>query len=261
MENTFTEDKFLGQLDSTIATGEALTYVSPESPRHQSPLSKVVLDAVFSFYETIKQECPALKQGLLLYSAITAASRPLLIDDLSAATILQSLGVETEDGKLYSSRLLNRQIKSIIFNACRQLTNKFLAELEKLMKKRQKFLWPICFSSMLILCLAIEQVQTLVDAHIQVIRSSDPESLIGLEEEPRDSCQVLDRIVYGQLVHLFHTIYRTQKVEKDGLNPFGEEFKGGVEAGFDPATIMMIQKVKDEVISNGMYQIHDLNIL
>lgn len=101
---------------------------------------------------------------------------------------------------------------------------------------------------MLLLCLVIEQVQTLVDAHIQVMKSSEPDLLVGLENEPKESCQILDTTVYEQLAHIFHTIYRTKKEERDGCNPFGD-LQMEEDAGFDEASMAMIRELKDRALN------------
>lgn len=164
------------------------------------------------------------------------------------AVILEHLDLMKENEKLYSSRLLNRQIKSVMFSTCQQLAVKFLSEFEKLFRKRQRSLWPVCFSAMLLLCLVIEQAQTLADAHVQVMKSSEPDSLVGLENEPRESCQNLDRTVYAQLTHVFHTIYRTKKEERDGSNPF-RDIEGDEDAGFDEAAMAMIRELKERALN------------
>lgn len=243
----FTENDFTNQLEVMIETRKTIINASP---RHSSVLSKIVLDAVFQFHKSTELKHPAIEGGLLLCSAIYAASRPLLIEESSATSILEHLGRDKENEKLYSSRLLHRQMKSIVYMACKRLVNDFLMELEKLFRKRQRALWPICFAAMLLLCLAIEQVQTLADTYVQALKSSEPETLVALEDDPRKSCRNLEETVYEQMKLVFHAIFRTTKGDKDGLNPFGGEFNGGEEAGFDNAAMRMIEEIKEKVAKN-----------
>jgi hypothetical protein len=174
-----------------------------------------------------------------------------MIEDSSAAVILARLRWDHEDGKRYSSRLLNRQMKSIIYNTCQDLTSRFLIELEKLFKKRQRSLWAITFAAMILVCTAIEQVQTITDAHVQVVKSTEPNVLARLDNEPRESCSQLDDTVYGQLNYIFHTIYRTTKGERNGLNPFTEKFSGNDEEGFDDAAMSMVREIQQNGLDKG----------
>jgi hypothetical protein len=148
--------------------------------------------------------------------------------------------------------LLNRQIKHAFYEINRKLTHRVFTELEKVIRSRQRSSWPIYFSAMLILSLCIEKVQVLADSHVNAAKSSDPGSLAGLEDEPKNTCQKLDDIPFGQLVHIFHTLFRTVKGDSRGLNPFRDGFERGVEEGFDEAAISMVQEIKKDALGDGM---------
>jgi len=153
---------------------------------------------------------------------------------------------------LYSSRLLNLQIKSIVLNTCEKLIAVILMDLEKVMRKRQRKLWPICFTSILLLSFVMEQAQNLVYTHIQVAGSSGPSSMAGHQNELHESCGVLEEAVYGQLTYIFHALYRTSKDENGGLNPFGDHFTAANEPGFDDAAMNMIDEIKEKALDHSM---------
>ena len=94
------------------------------------------------------------------------------------------------------------------------------------------------------LSLCIERVQVLADAHVEAAKSSDPHSLAGLEDEPRNTCRNLDENLFGQLVNIFHTLFRTAKGESGGLNPFRDGFDSGTEEGFDETTMRMVYEIR-----------------
>jgi hypothetical protein len=73
-----------------------------------------------------------------------------------------------------------------------------------------------------------------------------------MEDEPRNTCQRLDEVPFGQLVHIFHTLFRTSKGDSGGLNPFRDGFEFGVEDGFDEAAMRMVQEIRKEALGNGM---------
>lgn len=187
----------------------------------------------------------------MLYNAISTARTPLLIEEASAIPIFQQIGQEAPQGQMYSSRLLNRQFKSVIFGICQKLINLVLGELEKALRKRQRETWPSCFIGILLLCATIEEIQYLIYSHTSVAKSSqDPGPLDRLENEPHASCNFLDEAVYGQLIYVFHALFRTSKGQKGGLNPFGAEFRREDEPGFDDddAVMEMIQEIKEKVM-------------
>jgi hypothetical protein len=106
---------------------------------------------------------------------------------------------------------------------------------------------------MLILTMCVEIVQILANYHATAAKSSDPHSLAALEDEPRNTCQKLDDFPFGQLAHIFHTLFRTAKGESGGLNPFRDGFESGVEEGFDEAAMGLVQEIKKAALGDGMH--------
>lgn len=195
---------------------------------------------------------PLIRDVLLLYSALCHTGRPTVFTDESTRLLLNHLQIEDSTSEYFHSRLLNRQIKHAFYEINRKLTHRVLNELEKVIRSRQRSSWPICFAAMLILSLCIEKVQVLADAHVEAAKSSETQPLTGLEDELRNICQRLDEVLFGQLVHVFHTLFRTSKGDSGGLNPFRDGFECGVEDGFDEGAMRMVQETRNGVLGNGM---------
>ena len=62
-----------------------------------------------------------------------------------------------------SSRLLARQLKSLMHLLHKEQLKGTLSSFDNYMRKRSVALWPVCFCVMLILCLCTEDIQTAVD--------------------------------------------------------------------------------------------------
>jgi hypothetical protein len=148
--------------------------------------------------------------------------------------------------------LLNREIKHTFWKIVRKLTHRVFIELEKVIRSRQRSSWPIYFAAILILSICVEIVQIIANYHATAAKSSDPHSLAALEDEPRNTCQKLEDFPFGQLVHIFHALFRTAKGESGGLNPFRDGFEGGVEDGFDEAAMEMVQEMRKAALGDGM---------
>jgi hypothetical protein len=192
---------------------------------------------------------------LLMYSALCHTGRPTVFTEKSTKLLLEHLQIKDSTSDYFHSRLLNRQIKHTFWEIVRKLTHRVLTELEKVIRSRQRSSWPICFAAMLILSLCIEKVQILADAHVEAAKSSEPQSLAGLEDEPRNTCQTLDENLFGQLVNIFHTLFRTAKGESGGLNPFRDGFDSRTEEGFDEATMRMVYEIRKDYMGDFMQTI------
>jgi hypothetical protein len=142
-------------------------------------------------------------------------SRPILFTESSAANIIEKLGDDYSESKYFSSRLLNRQIKRAINLASFTVLSRVLGHLEKVLRSRQFSLWSVSVSTILILCLSIEQIQAQADAHITTLKASStlPEHLI---QEPQQSCGPLEDMLFSHLIKIFHCVYRTRQ---PGTNP------------------------------------------
>jgi hypothetical protein len=170
----------------------------------------------------------------------------------STASILSKLQSDLPDTGLFSSRLLNLQLKGGMYNLALQMTAKVLSQLEKVFRNRDKTLWPVSFAAMLVLCLCIEQAQVLTDSHIEFLKSSGHSALAGLDGEPQRCCQALEDGPFAQLTHVFHLRYRTNKGDWAGPNPFRTDSINTNDVGFEEPAMNMIRGIREKVLVKGM---------
>ncbi len=94
----------------------------------------------------------------------------------------------------------------------------------------------------------MEQCQVLAKTHFEAARTTE----LGLVGEPQLYCGMVDKMPYAQFAHLFHALYRTEKGDTGGLNPFRENFAAGKDNMFDDAAMIMVQEVKERILDHGM---------
>lgn len=177
---------------------------------------------------------------LLFYLISEAMARPILFTESSAAVIVERLAGDYSGSKYFSSRLLNRQIKRVVHMAGVDLLKQILGQLEKILRSRQGFKWSIAFSSFLVLCLCIEQIESQAEAHITSLKSSSllPDHLVA---EPQLSCWSLENIMFSQFVPIFHAVYRTHN---GGLNPLGKDLAPFSDEQLDEPSLALIKTIR-----------------
>ncbi|CZR56777.1 uncharacterized protein PAC_06666 [Phialocephala subalpina] len=214
-----------------------------------SELVQIVLAAVQPFYEQ-SQDHPLIRYSLLLCLALRFAARPSLFSTSSAQSghILKFV---TEPEKVYTSRLFNHQTKGIFYRLAMMYAEELFALLEKLMRSRDRSTWPVCFATMLVLCVCLERLQMLAVVQTAFARSGNQE--VASNEEPRKSCQATEDIPFGQLTHIFHAIYRTHKNEQHSFNPFVRGWVSGGIPPFEGAAMTMVSEIKQKVFENCMF--------
>lgn len=67
------------------------------------------------------------------------------------------------------------------------------------------------------------------------------------DAEPQKSCQAMEDIVFGQLIHIFHTLFRTHKADQGGFNPLTAYNDQAAESTFDDASMTMIREIKEKI--------------
>lgn len=145
--------------------------------------------------------------------------QPIMISRSSASTVADKLQLNLHPQTEFSSRMLDRQVKHLIHLENHKILSRLLCQLEMAVRRRQRSSWPIIFSTILVLCLSMEQIQDQVELYIATV-SSELGTPDHLMDEPQKTCQSLDNLPFAQLSHLFHTIYRTTQGGKAGMNPF-----------------------------------------
>lgn len=173
--------------------------------------------------------------------------RPILFTGCSAATIIGKLNEDHPQSQHYSSRLLNRQVKRVIYHASVELLKRVLSQLEKSLRGRQASAWSIVFASFLILCLCLELIQVQAEAHITTLKST---SLLPdhLNEEPQRCCESMDRFFFSQLVQILHSVYRTHN---GGLNPLSEDPSPRLDEQHDEPAMAFVKSIR-YILFDGM---------
>ncbi|KAF8861223.1 hypothetical protein BDZ45DRAFT_282132 [Acephala macrosclerotiorum] len=222
-------------------------FPSYNANHRSSELVRIVLAAVQPFYEQ-SQDNPLIRYCLLLCLTLRYAARSsVFVPSPDQAT--QVTDLMTDPGKVYTSRLLNHQTKGIFYRLAMTYAQEIFTMLEKLMRSRDRSTWPICFASMLILFVCMERLQMLAVNQTAFVRSENHETIP--EDEPQSTCRALEDIPFGQLIQIFHAIYRTQKNEQHSFNPF---VRGWISAGIPPfegAAMTMVSEIKQKVFENA----------
>jgi len=153
-----------------------------------------------------------------------------------------------------TSRLLNRQIKSVMHALRERLMREVLEELERELKTRSKAVWAPCFCVALILCMCVEEAQIAMDAfamHTRVLGAVQdaPSSQITIE-----SCRRLDDLLFNHLLELFHGVYKTHQTSKlhsrcGVYNPIRDGPETNVKEGLDQKSANLVSDFRD-IIAN-----------
>jgi hypothetical protein len=155
----------------------------------------------------------------------------------------------TVDSQVFTSRLLNHQAKRIFLSLAKTHAENVLTGLEKLLRSRNRSNWPVCFATMLMLCVCMERLQMHSVTEAAFTRPLGEEAPVN---EPGESCQLIEDIPYGQLSHIFNTIFRTPKGDRGCFSPFTPHLAEESESSFDESSKIMIQEIREKIFGNSM---------
>ncbi|RDL36433.1 uncharacterized protein BP5553_05785 [Venustampulla echinocandica] len=226
-------------------------------------LSKRVVEAIYCYHHRMQSvntllHDTLLHDALLSHLILTAMSQPIKFTATSATSLVEQLKIQCPPSESFSSRMLDRQIKQILYSLNRKIVTRLLGNLERLIRGRKASSWPICFSTIIMLCLSMEQVQIQAWFHASSLKSS----AVWRRQLPHEASRLLDELPFSQFSHLFHSIYRTTQVDKGGLNPFRGTIESHHERGFDPTALIMIGSFRtilnDVPLLDGRSQLPDL---
>jgi hypothetical protein len=154
------------------------------------------------------------------------------------------------------SRILNRQLKHIMHSLLRDLTQDVLRDLEKKLRKRSEASWALCFCTILILCICIEEVQASIDGFaVHSKRKKVGEGAISREDSIGISRR-LDDWLFADCKVLFHGIYRSgkgsfgQKSER-GFNPIRDEFQIDESKGLTQEMYDLVEDIQEILNIHG----------
>src|SRR5438045_4803491 len=123
----------------------------------------------------------------------------ITFDEVSKAKVSNAFPDLTDKESIWSSRLLTRQLKSLMhFHHMKQL-NHTLRILDNYMRQGSAALWPVCFCVMLIISLCTEDIQTAV------------ENIMFDEGHPSHHICCKVEVPYDHLSRIFHHVYGTHE--------------------------------------------------
>jgi len=208
--------------------------------------------------EVVRQYCASkdlllVRKTMMLHAINYFMSRIVTFSEESAMRVCESVqpwGVPRTP--FLSSRLLNRQIKYVMHKLHREIVKEVLEGLEKSMRSRTKDSWGPSFCAILVLCLCMEDLQTVADTF--VVSDIEKEGLKGLVSEfTRDqsfkACLSVDEYPFQQCTKLFHEIYRSHKQANTGVsdgafNPIQSGAGIDAKAGWDKPTDDMVLSIR-----------------
>jgi len=120
-------------------------------------------------------------------------------------------------------RLINIQLKHVMYSMIRETYVEVLEELEKDLRLKGPALWAPTFCCILVLCMCAEMVQITSDLRVVNALDDMSKSTDGLDkngnsasrEDSIDVCRKLDDLPLASAESSFHLIYKTVKL-KDG---------------------------------------------
>jgi hypothetical protein len=151
-------------------------------------------------------------------------------------------------GRYITSRLLNRQIKFIMYRLQRDLTGKVLNGIENAMKSRRQDLWGPSFCATMVLCLCIEKLQSAADTFVvcdMYLKDNEPEYS---RSQSAKACLALDEYPFQACTELFHFAYRSNSGAsgcrgEQGFNPLRVLAGSSAGTGLDAPTEAMARSI------------------
>jgi hypothetical protein len=181
----------------------------------------------------------------------------VLLQDKSENVLKHLPGPIQLDSQNPDLRLINIQLKHVMYSLIRETYVEVLEELEKDLRPKEPALWAPTFCCILILCMCAEMVQITSDFRVVNALDDMSKSTDGLDkngnsasrEDSIDVCRKLDDLPLASAESSFHLIYKTIKL-KDGLKR---------EQGFNPIRNRLdtVRKAKlDQDVEDFVGRIH-----
>lgn len=207
----------------------------------------------------------------MLYAMQFFMTKTIVLLREESQKILQDLPAPMElNIQTPNLRMINIQIKHVMYTLIRDKYLEVLEELEKDLRPKDLTLWAPNFCCILILCMCAEMVQITSDYRVvcaldDMLRSNDGLDKNGKQPSRVDSlniCRELDELALASAESNFHMIYKSIKLKEglrreQGFNPIrdgvgvvrkaklGREMEGSVEE--------LVVRIHDAVIKHGEY--------
>lgn len=204
-------------------------------------LSQMILEIIKKYCSRGPTNYKLLEEAICLHGIQYFMGRIISFTPASARNVMARFGWHDEIEQHFSSRLLNRQIKSAMNVLHQQLNAKVLDTLQTEMKRMSQGFWAIAFSTIVVLSLCIEEFQIAVawyTAHAMTLpTSSRKASKHGLE-----ICRQLD-LTHKAFADIFHEVYGTHKKAKN--NPILGDRESC--ARLDDKAASMVREVREVI--------------
>lgn len=194
----------------------------------------------------------------MLHMAYYFQSRTITFLDLSLREA-PNFAVDTtpacETGNVIS-KLLNKQIKSAMKLLLERIASEVLEDLEKLLKTKDRTVWPSCFCAISLLCICIEETQISIDGFAMYNTVYAAAGAHSSMMKSVEACEKLDSHPFRHLLDLFHGIFRSKKAhcsQGNGkvYNPIRDKLGNNIESTMDTSAINLVHDMREFVSNNG----------
>ena len=216
------------------------SYAASVSAADATPLARTVLQSVLNFCTSTTGAGEDLLQAtLMLHASLYYMSTIVTFNPASIARLNPLFG----EAPFSSSRVLNRQLKSIMNSISKELANFVLSGLERTLRSRDKSAWGATFCAVLVLSLYMEYVQMASDMFFVFGRRMTGSTFKYTRDQSLDDRKQIDDLL-AKLAGLFHEAWKSSSSRKTSLNPMRAHLEGADNIlNLDHATISIVQSM------------------
>ncbi|KAI1074488.1 hypothetical protein F5B20DRAFT_436179 [Whalleya microplaca] len=219
-------------------------------------LPRKVLSIVQQYAQ--RSDSPMVKRALSIYVMHYILTRQLC---LTNATImkLQHTNMVPKNNPWLTTRVLNRQVKSMMDELLLKEMQALFDTFSKSLKPKSRKEWAPCLAAFLVLCLFMEAVETAADTFV----ISQNEISIRNRSKPeykRDFalalCKEIDNMPFKQFAYQFHQIYQTHTKDSatKAFNPLLDE--NIVQQGeLDPAAVELVAGLRELLQGDSWHEL------
>ncbi|KAF7548423.1 hypothetical protein G7046_g8681 [Stylonectria norvegica] len=217
-----------------------------DSFENVSLLPKQVLKIVQTFAD--QSDATMVKRSLSIYCMHYIMTHHLCLTR-NTIDALSSTGRVPQNNSNVTSRVLSRQIKSIVDEMMMREVSQLFELFNKSLKPKSRREWAPCLAAFLVLCLFMEAVE--VSADVFVVAENKVSMDNGSQPEYKrslalDICKEVENMPFKQFAYQFHQVYQTHSKDANtkSFNPiFDPSFAEKGE--LDPAAIEMASELTE----------------
>lgn len=211
---------------------------------------------------TIEQD-ELVGRAIVLYAMHFFMTQIPLFTNDSAVALIRSLSHPTKLSYTpnLTSRLLNLQIKQVMYNLVYKTTGDVLRDLENAIlpansaaNNNNRAAWTTSFCVISILCMCVEMVQTATDFRIVYLMTE--EGRVGLSRA--DSMNDDRERPISHSIEMFHLAFKSYKrngsrKNERGFNPIRYGLEMYNEHGLDQAAVDLIDEIRQVLAEHGIF--------